>query len=76
MRTPDEILADIINIKNQINNVVSEERIDDMTIRYRNLNELQEILKDLQDELTEANGGKVSKSVFAGRRGFYGAKNN
>lgn len=69
-RPIEEIQRDILEIKTQLANVNQNERIDDLSITYRSVDELKDILKSLEDELCEASGGSSQKQTFGRRRGF------
>lgn len=69
-RPVEDIQDDILKIKQQIANVNSNERIDDLSITYRSIDELKDILWHLEQELCEATGGKSQKQTFGIRRGF------
>ena len=69
-RPVEDIQDDILKIKQQIANVNSNERIDDLSITYRSLDELRDILWHLEQELCKATGGESQKQTFGIRRGF------
>lgn len=69
-RPIEEIQKDILEVKRQLANVNHNERIDDLSITYRSVDELKDMLKNLEDELCEASGGSSQKQTFGRRRGF------
>lgn len=70
-RPIEEIIADINKIKHDLVHSNASEKIDDMSIQYRSIKDLKDILFALEQELDEAiNGGKSQKWVRGIRRGF------
>lgn len=69
-RPIEEIIEDIKKIKSEIANTNAQEKIDDMTITYRSIDELKDILTMLENELKDALGQDTQKWVTGIRRGF------
>ncbi|MGL5712970.1 MAG: hypothetical protein ACRCX2_08120 [Paraclostridium sp.] len=69
-RPEEEIIKDILYIKSLIANPNQEERIDDMTIRYRSIKDLKDILFQLEEELDDVRGVKTRQYTTGIRRGY------
>lgn len=69
-RPTEDIIKDILEIKSKMSNTHSEERIDDMIIRYKSVDELEKILENLENELKDAMGMQSQKWVTGIRRGY------
>lgn len=69
-RPIEEIIEDIKKIKSEMANTNSSEKIDDMAITYRSIDELKDILIILENELKDAQGQDTQKWVSGVRRGF------